>query len=207
MFTLSPPFLSPPPVVLPVPVVDALLPLPPKKRVTQLRLMAGGGLALVHRAGQALEEADRNRLLDAWGFADVRVNLLEPLEGIPLVMLAAQVGELPALVSDINLGKGSRSMVEKWLEQASTAMPATLQLVLLEPVADAPGKGRVLCSRALAITDTAFWRPLCRVLREQLPLFDQGDAAILSVAADAILSRSGAAAGVLAGGPVAQQLA
>lgn len=194
-------------MVLPVPVVDALLPLPSRRRATQVRLMTGGGLALVHRAGPGSEEADRTRLLDAWGFAQVRVNLLEPLDGIPLVLLAAQVGELPPVVSDITLGKGSRPLVEKWLQQAAAARPATLQLVLLEPTQDSPGKGRVLCSRPLAISDAAFWRPLCRVLQEQLPLFDQGDAAVLSGAAEAILSRSGAAAGVLAGGPVAQQLA
>lgn len=206
MFTTCQPPQAQLPVLLPVPVVNALLPLPSKRRPTQLHLLEGGGLVLVHRAGPGRDAPDLPRLLDAWGFADVSVNLMVPLEGIPLVLLAAQAGELPPVMADIQLSKIPRAKIEQWLQEAVAAKPATLQIVLLEPVADSAAKGRVRLSRALAISDSGFWRPLCRVLREQLTMLDQGDTAVLSVAADAMLTRPGAAAGVLAGGPVAQYL-
>jgi hypothetical protein len=204
MFThcLSPVAL--PPVLLPVPVLNALLPLPAKRRPTQLHLLEGGGLVLVHRAGP--DEGELARLLDAWGFADWRVNLMQPLDGIPMVLLAAQAGARPPVLVDVTLSGVPRAKAQQWLDEATPNHPATLQVVVVEPVAGSPGKGAVRCSRALAITDPGFWKPLYRVLREQLALVDQGEGSVLTEAADAMLSRAGAGAGVLAGGPVEQLL-
>lgn len=206
MFTIGFPSATLLPVPLSIPVVDSFIALPSKRRPTQLHLLDGGGLALVHRAGLGPEVDSLEQLLDAWQYAEVSVNLLEPLEGIPLVLLAAQVGHLPAMLSDIYLGKVSHAMGTRWLQEAASQLPAVLQLVLVEPSADSPSRGIVRSSRSLVITDPAFWRPLCRVLGEQLALIEQGDASILTVAANAILARAGAASGVLAGGPVAQKL-
>ncbi|MCR5890383.1 hypothetical protein LRS06_21890 [Hymenobacter sp. J193] len=192
------------PVLLPVPVIDTLVPLPSKQRPTQLHLLQGGGLVLVHCAGPGV--AELARLRDAWGFADVRVNLMQPLEGIPMVLLAAQAGELPPVLVNVTLCNVPYARAQQWLDEAAASMPATLQVVVVEPAPDFPGKGVVRCSRPLAIADQSFWRPLYRALREQLTLVDQGEASVLSVAADAMLSRAGAGAGVLAGGPVEQLL-